>query len=121
MTCRRPLTLPSALAFGFVAACATAASAAPTSLVVSPSGSDGNDCDAAAPCRTIGHAVSVAPPFSRITVLEGNILTVDPQTETVAANSFADEYYGIFVNGPFTLHGIRSNHFSSDVAVPVGP
>jgi nitrous oxidase accessory protein NosD len=50
-----------------------------------------------------------------------SILTVDPQTETIAANRFDDEYFGIYVAGPFTLHGIRSNHFSANVTVPVGP
>ncbi len=50
-----------------------------------------------------------------------SILTVDPQTDTIAANRFDNEYYGIYVNGLFTLHGIPSNHFSSNVAVPVGP
>jgi parallel beta-helix repeat protein len=50
-----------------------------------------------------------------------SILTVDPQTDTIAANRFDDEYYGIYVNGPFTLRGIPSSHFSSTVTVPVGP
>lgn len=50
-----------------------------------------------------------------------SLLTVDPQTDTIAANRFDDEYYGIYVNGPFTLRGIRSNHLSSNVTVPVGP
>jgi nitrous oxidase accessory protein NosD len=50
-----------------------------------------------------------------------SILTVGPQTETIAANRIDDEYYGIYVNGPFTLHGVRSNHVSSTVTVRVGP
>jgi parallel beta-helix repeat protein len=50
-----------------------------------------------------------------------SLLTVDPQTETIAANRFDDEYYGIYINGPFTLQGIRSSRFSSTVTVPVVP
>jgi len=65
---RRIVSVSSALvaitAFG-----ATGARAA--NLIVSTTGSDGNACSAAAPCASIGYALSVAPPRSRITVLSG--------------------------------------------------
>jgi nitrous oxidase accessory protein NosD len=42
----------------------------------------------------------------------------DHQQETIVANRISDEYYGIFIAGPFTIHGLRSNHYHS-VTVPV--
>ena len=44
---------------------------------------------------------------------------VDQQQETIAANRISDEYYGIFIAGPITIHGLPSNHFDSSVTVPV--
>jgi nitrous oxidase accessory protein NosD len=42
-----------------------------------------------------------------------------PAREVVAANRISKEYFGIFIAGPVTALGLRSNHFS-DVTVPVG-
>jgi hypothetical protein len=44
---------------------------------------------------------------------------VDPQQETIAGNQIHDEYYGIFIAGPITVHGLKGNHFDSSVTVPV--
>ncbi len=44
---------------------------------------------------------------------------VDAQQETIAANSISAEYYGIFIAGPVTIHGLPSNHYASSVTVPV--
>jgi nitrous oxidase accessory protein NosD len=44
---------------------------------------------------------------------------VDQQHETIVANRISDEYYGIFIAGPITIHGLASNHFDSSVTVPV--
>jgi hypothetical protein len=52
-----------------LAAAGTAAAAGP--LFVSPSGSDANPCSAVRPCRTIGHAVSVASVGSVVQVAAG--------------------------------------------------
>jgi nitrous oxidase accessory protein NosD len=49
------------------------------------------------------------------------LLTVDAQSETIAGNSFRNEHYGIWINGPFTLSGLHGNHFDSSVMFPVGP
>jgi nitrous oxidase accessory protein NosD len=45
---------------------------------------------------------------------------VVPTTVVVAGNWIADEFYGIFVSGPVTVRGLRSNHFAHSVTVPVG-
>jgi len=47
------------------------AAASTSTLWVSPSGSDGNACTHAKPCRTIGRAVSVAPVGATIMVTRG--------------------------------------------------
>jgi parallel beta-helix repeat protein len=47
------------------------AAAGPTTLYVSTGGSDGTACTQAAPCLTVGHAVSVALPGSEIVVEAG--------------------------------------------------
>jgi nitrous oxidase accessory protein NosD len=44
------------------------------------------------------------------------LLSVDPTSVTVARNHIAHEYWGIFVNGPFTIHGLSTNHYASSVA-----
>ncbi len=44
---------------------------------------------------------------------------VDQQHETIVANRIRGEYYGIFIAGPITIHGLPSNHFDSSVTVPV--
>lgn len=53
-------------------------------LVVSPTGYDSNPCTAKAPCATISHAVSIAPPRSRITVLSGSYSEMVTVTSSVA-------------------------------------
>jgi len=47
------------------------------------------------------------------------LLTVTPQSETIAANRISDEYYGIVATGPFALHGLPSNKFAASVSVPL--
>ncbi len=56
---------------------AAPAAASSTTLYVSPGGSDAGGCTSANPCKTIGHAVSVAAPGDRIVVRRGTY------TETV--------------------------------------
>jgi nitrous oxidase accessory protein NosD len=56
---------------------AAPAAASSTTLYVSPGGSDAGSCTSANPCKTIGHAVSVAAPGDRIVVRRGTY------TETV--------------------------------------
>ena len=48
-----------------------------------------------------------------------SLLTVDAQSDTIAGNSFRNEEYGIWINGPFTLSGLQGNHFDDSV-IPVG-
>jgi nitrous oxidase accessory protein NosD len=43
-----------------------------------------------------------------------------PTTVVVADNWIAGEFYGIFIAGPVTVRGLRSNHFAHSVQVPVG-
>jgi hypothetical protein len=45
---------------------------------------------------------------------------VVPTTVVVADNWIADEFYGIFISGPVTVRGLRSNHFARSVQVRVG-
>ncbi len=52
-------------------AAAGAAGAEPTTLYVSPHGSDSAPCSSAMPCRTISHAVSVAPGGATVVVRHG--------------------------------------------------
>jgi hypothetical protein len=72
---RRALTrLAGVAATAMLAALLLAASpvaAASARLYVSPSGSDAGPCSRTAPCQTIGHAVMVAAPGSRIIVRAG--------------------------------------------------
>jgi hypothetical protein len=44
---------------------------------------------------------------------------VDAQQEMIAGNQIHDEYYGIFIAGPITVHGLKGNHFDSSVTIPV--
>lgn len=39
----------------------------------------------------------------------------DPVSVVVAHNHIAHEYWGVFVNGPFTIHGLSTNHYASSV------
>jgi hypothetical protein len=51
------------------------------------------------------------------------LLNADPATtpgEVIAANHVSDEFWGIFINGPFAIHGLNSNHFDASVTTPVG-
>jgi hypothetical protein len=51
-----------------------------------------------------------------------SFLTVsDPQTELVSGNRISDEYYGIFMAGPFRVRGLAGNVFDPSVTVPVSP
>ena len=43
-----------------------------------------------------------------------------PVNVVVAGNRISNEYWGIFVNGPFSIAGLASNHYGA-VAHPVGP
>jgi nitrous oxidase accessory protein NosD len=45
---------------------------------------------------------------------------VDPVTVVVAANRISNEFWGIYINGTFTTHGLPSNQYHS-VTHPVGP
>ncbi len=47
------------------------AAAGPHKLFVSPSGSDAGSCSRSAPCQTIGHAIDIAPPGSKVVVRAG--------------------------------------------------
>jgi hypothetical protein len=40
---------------------------------------------------------------------------VVPVDVTVARNHIAHEYWGIFIAGPVTIHGLSTNHFASTV------
>jgi nitrous oxidase accessory protein NosD len=40
----------------------------------------------------------------------------DPVSVTVSHNHISHEYWGIFVNGALTIHGLSSNHYTSSVA-----
>jgi nitrous oxidase accessory protein NosD len=44
----------------------------------------------------------------------------DQSDAVVAANEISDEYWGIFIAGPFTVDGLDSNSFSSTVTNPIG-
>ena len=43
-----------------------------------------------------------------------------PVNVVVAGNRVSNEYWGIYVNGPFSIRGLASNHFNA-VTAPVGP
>jgi nitrous oxidase accessory protein NosD len=45
---------------------------------------------------------------------------VVPVHVVVAGNRVSNEYWGIYVNGPFSISGLASNHFAA-VTHPVGP
>jgi len=77
MSCdRRGPRIRATIAFvvsGVVAlAVAGSAAASGTLFVSASSGNDGNPCSYTQPCRTIGHAVSVASPGSTISVAPGS-------------------------------------------------
>jgi hypothetical protein len=63
------LVFLAAVAATVIGAAPAAASSA--TLYVSPGGSDAGSCTSANPCKTIGHAVSVAAPGDRIVVRRG--------------------------------------------------
>jgi nitrous oxidase accessory protein NosD len=65
------VTVASFLAAACALAVASPAGAADALFVSASAGSDTNTCTAAQPCRTIGHAVSVASPDSVISVAPG--------------------------------------------------
>ena len=44
---------------------------------------------------------------------------VVPVTVTVALNHIANEYWGIFRNGPLTITGLSSNHFAKSVTIHI--
>ena len=43
-----------------------------------------------------------------------------PVNVVVAGNRISNEFWGIFINGPFTVHGLNANSFHF-VTHPVGP
>lgn len=67
----RRMALVLAFAFALLAASRAATVNAATTLYVSPTGSDANPCTSTLPCRTIGHAISVAFNGSTIRVAAG--------------------------------------------------
>ena len=67
----RGLGLACLIALTAVAIGAGPAAASSTTLYVSPAGSDSAGCTSAHPCKTIGHAVSVATAGDRIVVRRG--------------------------------------------------
>jgi nitrous oxidase accessory protein NosD len=71
----------------------TATGARAANLVVSTAGDDSNPCTAAKPCLTIDHALSVAPPRSRVTVLEGTyaeMLTITSPVSLIGRDAIID-------------------------------
>ncbi|MCW3005232.1 MAG: hypothetical protein JWQ20_4530 [Conexibacter sp.] len=51
------------------------------------------------------------------------LLNADPATtpgEVIAANRISDEFWGIFINGPFAIRGLNSNRFAASVTTPIG-
>jgi len=86
---------------------ATGAHAA--NLFVSSTGNDNNPCSAAAPCASIGRAVSIAPPGSRITVLPGTdreMVTITSPVSLIGRNATIDatgEDNGIFVDSSMAV------------------
>ena len=40
-------------------------------------------------------------------------------TVTVAFNHIANEYWGIFRNGPLTITGLSTNHYAKSVTIPI--
>ncbi|MGZ6967819.1 MAG: right-handed parallel beta-helix repeat-containing protein [Acidimicrobiia bacterium] len=46
---------------------------------------------------------------------------VVPVNVVVAGNRISNEFWGIFVNGPFSISGLASNQYSSTVVHPTGP
>jgi hypothetical protein len=68
----------------------------------------GNGVD---PDADSGHPVGIA------------LLNADPATtpgEVIAANRISDEFWGVFINGPFAITGLGSNIFAASVTTPVG-
>ena len=98
------------LGVGFgVGSLATAASARSVDFYVSPSGSDSNSCSQSAPCQTIGQAVSVAAPQSRIYVGPGTYtesveittpLTLIGDNATIDATGLDQ---GVHIHGPSAI------------------
>ena len=78
-------------------------------LFVSSTGNDNNPCSAAAPCASIGQAVSIAPPGSRITVLPGTyreMVTITSPVSLIGRNATIDamgEDNGIFVDSSMAV------------------
>lgn len=60
--------------------------AAIATLYVSPTGSDSNPCTATRPCRTIGHALRVAPSDSTIRVAAGRYSEANLVSKSVTIN-----------------------------------
>ncbi|HXH28426.1 MAG TPA: right-handed parallel beta-helix repeat-containing protein [Candidatus Polarisedimenticolia bacterium] len=48
-----------------------------------------------------------------------SLLTIDPQHDRITGNRFRNEEIGIWINGPFTLHGMKSNHFAQSVTTSI--
>jgi len=72
---------------------APVAAASPHKLFVSPSGSDAGSCSRHAPCQTIGHAVSVARPGSKIVVRAGTYsetVVIDKRLKLVGHHAIID-------------------------------
>jgi nitrous oxidase accessory protein NosD len=46
------------------------------------------------------------------------LLTIQPQTATISGNWIANEFWGIFITGPWTVNGLSSNHYASSVTHP---
>jgi hypothetical protein len=86
------------------------ASAAAPRLFVSPSGSDAGSCSWAHPCQTIGHAVMVAMPGTRIIVRSGtyNEAVVIPKRLTLIGHGAVIDASGTMgsIPGPLGEQGI---------------
>jgi len=82
------------------------AGASPSTLYVSPSGSDSNPCTKSAPCATITHAVSVATPGDTISVAAGTYtedVSVSIRLRLIGSNHPVVDASGLS-NG-FFVHG----------------
>ncbi len=93
-------------------AAAPVAAAGPHKLFVSPSGSDGGPCSWRHPCLTIGHAIDVAAPRSKIVVRAGTYheaVVIDKQLRLIGHHAVIDAS-GLMADvgiqaGPFKLVG----------------
>jgi nitrous oxidase accessory protein NosD len=107
---RRGVGLACIVAFAAAALGAAPAAASSMTLYVSPGGSDAAACSSTSPCKTIGHAVSVAAAGDRIVVRRGtyhedvivktSLHLVGRHHPTVDATGLLN---GIVLDGPETM------------------